>query len=171
MYIQLDDNDISKMPESLQSQLLDWLPEYLKTKNSNDNSTIITSLATYKPTLQSQQLNINFESQNQEENAEHSRIRLSQLFDAGITKKGMTVRVRLTRENAKKLDREYINSLEISATGTIVYNGQEFDAPSPLAVKVNEIKTANGWEYVEVKRNDQWISLDELRKIWRKSGF
>ncbi|RDH47173.1 hypothetical protein CA946_21940 [Fischerella thermalis 111/344/542] len=65
---------------------------------------------------------------------------------------------------AKKLQRDYINGLEISVKGTIVYNGEEFDKPSPLAAKIN------GWEYIEVKKDDKWVRLEELRKIWRKTN-
>jgi hypothetical protein len=70
---------------------------------------------------------------------------------------------------AKKLGREYINSLQVSATGTIVFEEQEFNKPSPLAVKVTG-EGANGWEYIEVKKNDRWVRLDELRKILRKTN-
>ncbi|PMB45488.1 hypothetical protein CEN41_08040 [Fischerella thermalis CCMEE 5330] len=70
---------------------------------------------------------------------------------------------------AKKLQRDYINGLEISAKGTIFYKGEEFDKPSPLAVKVYG-PGANGWEYIEVKKNDQWIRLEELRQIWRSTN-
>jgi len=79
------------------------------------------------------------------------------------------VRVRLKRDLAQKLGRNYINSLEISIKGTILYDGQDFDKPSPLAEKVNG-SSANGWEYIEVKKNDQWICLNELREIWRKTN-
>ncbi|PMB02181.1 hypothetical protein CEN49_26220 [Fischerella thermalis CCMEE 5273] len=50
-----------------------------------------------------------------------------------------------------------------------VYKGEEFDKPSPLAAKVNG-GAANGWEYIEVKKNDQWIRLEELRQIWRSTN-
>ncbi|BAZ07927.1 hypothetical protein [Calothrix sp. NIES-3974] len=46
---------------------------------------------------------------------------------------------------------------------------EEFDKPSPLAAKVNG-GAANGWEYIEVKKNDQWIRLEELRQIWRNTN-
>ncbi|NMG19325.1 hypothetical protein DP116_07585 [Brasilonema bromeliae SPC951] len=81
----------------------------------------------------------------------------------------MPVRVKLKREEAKKRSRDYINNLEISVKGTIVYNGEEFEKPSPLAAKVNG-GAANGWEYIEVKKDNQWICLDTLRKIWRNNN-
>ncbi|OKH11310.1 hypothetical protein NIES592_22150 [Fischerella major NIES-592] len=62
----------------------------------------------------------------------------------------------------------YLYGLEISAKGTIFYKGEEFDKPSPLAAKVGG--AANGWEYIEVKKNDQWIRLEELRQIWRSTN-
>lgn len=51
---------------------------------------------------------------------------------------------------AKKLHCDYIDGLEISPTGTITYQGEDFDKPSPLAAKFNG-GAANGWEYIEVK--------------------
>lgn len=65
--------------------------------------------------------------------------------------------------------REYINGLEISVKGTIFYQDEEFDKPSPLAKKINS-SDVNGWEYIEVKKNNQWIRLEELRKIWRNTN-
>jgi hypothetical protein len=166
MYIHLNDSDISQMPESLRHLFLEWLPEHLKTKNS----TLSQRLA-QKPSqteVSSKQLQI-FDNITQEENAENSHVRLSQLFDSGITRKGMPVRVKLKRGVAKKLHRDYIDGLEISATGTIVYKGEEFDKPSPLAAKFND-GAANGWEYIEVKKDNLWIRLEELRHIWRSSN-
>jgi hypothetical protein len=166
MYIHLNDSDISQMPERLRHLFLEWLPEHLKTKNSSFSQGLVHKLS--QTELSSKQLHI-FESPTQEENAEHSQVRLSQLFDAGITNQGMSVRVKLKREVAKKLQRDYINGLEISVKGTIFYKGEEFDKPSPLAAKVNG-GAANGWEYIEVKKNDQWIRLEELRQIWRSTN-
>ncbi|OKH52741.1 hypothetical protein NIES2101_13880 [Calothrix sp. HK-06] len=79
----------------------------------------------------------------------------------------MPVRVRLKREVAKILGCNYVNGLDISPKGTIVYKSEEFDKPSPLAAKVNG-GGANGWYYVQVKNNGEWISLEELRQNWRK---
>lgn len=161
MHIHLNDRDISQMPERLRTAFLDWLPEYLKTKNwqsEPSNSEVFAK-----------QLDLNFESQPPEEKTDNTHVKLTQLLDAGITRRGMPARVKLKREVAKKFGRDYINSLEISATGTIVYNGQEFDKPSPLATKINS-GAANGWEYIEVKKNNQWIRLEELREIWRKTN-
>lgn len=89
------------------------------------------------------------------------------LLDAEITKRGRSVRVKLKRDLAKKLGREYINNLEISPTGTIVYDGQGFDKPSPLAGKING-SSCNSWEYIEIKKDGCWVRLEELRAIWRK---
>lgn len=193
MDIHLNDSDISQMPELLRASFLDWLPQYLKTKGLQPEVIAhqqSSCLAAYTPFAQNQQqpgvpvcqepskpdtsptqltLDWAFASQTSEEKADNSHVRLSQLFDAGITKRGMPVRVQLKRDVAKKLGRNYLNGLEISLKGTIVCDGQEFDKPSPLATKVNG-GSANGWEYIEVKKNDQWICLDELRKIWRKTN-
>ncbi|WP_169154599.1 hypothetical protein [Brasilonema bromeliae] len=166
MHIHLNDDDISRMPEQLRSLFLDWLPECLKTKNSRYE--LVAFRQKSQPQVSLKQLDI-FESQTMEEKAEHSHVRLTQLFDAGITKAGMPVRVKLKREEAKKRSRDYINNLEISVKGTIVYNGEEFEKPSPLAAKVNG-GAANGWEYIEVKKDNQWICLDTLRKIWRNNN-
>ena len=167
MHIHLNDDDISRMPESLRHLFLNWLPEYLKTNNSWFEQIPVNQIR--QPEVSSTQLFLNLENQTLEDKADHSHVRLSQLFDAGITKRGMAVRVKLKREEAKKKGREYINSLEISARGTIVYDGEEFDKPSPLATKVTG-GAANGWEYVEVKKNNEWICLDKLREIWRTTN-
>jgi hypothetical protein len=165
MHIHLNDDDISRMPEQLRSLFLDWLPECLKTKKSWSEQVAFRQQS--QPQVSTKQLDI-FESQTLEEKVDHSHVRLTQLFDAGITKRGMSVRVKLKREEAKKRGRDYINNLEISVKGTILYDGEEFDKPSPLAAKVNG-GAANGWEYIEVKKDNQWVCLDTLRKILRNS--
>lgn len=169
MDIHLNDSDISQMPQLLRTSFLDWLPQYLKTNTLQPGVAVRPESS--KPETPPTQLTLDLAlaSQTPEEKADNSHVRLSQLCDAGITKPGMPVRVKLKRDLAKNLGRDYINSLEISPKGTIVYNGQEFDKPSPLATKVNG-GAANGWEYIEIKKNDQWICLDELREIWRKTN-
>lgn len=167
MHIHLNDGDIFQMPETLRRLFLDWLPEYLKTKNSGFNQ--IQVFQQPQPEVPPKQLLLYLESQTLEDKIDNSHVRLSQLFDAGITRRGMAVRVKLKREEAKKRGREYINSLEISARGTIVSDKEEFDKPSPLATKINRSAT-NGWEYVEIKKNDDWVCLDKLREIWRSTN-
>lgn len=166
MDIRLNNDDLNRMPSELYTDLLNWL----KSDRSQSNS-LPTPQRSAEPRANPQQLALSLESKNQipEEKAEHSHVRLTQLFDAGIAKKGMAVRVKLKRDVAKKLSRDYINGLEISGKGTIFFDGQEFDKPSPLAAKINS-SSVNGWEYIEVKKNDQWVCLDELRKIWRKTN-
>ncbi len=168
MDIHLSDSDISQMPEPGRTWFLNWLPEFLKTKRSEFDQ-VPARQQSNEPQVPPSQLVLNLETQTPEEKAEHSHVRLTQLFDAGITKRGMPVRVKLKRDAAKKLGRDYTNNLEISGKGTIVFNGQEFDKPSPLAAQVNG-SSANGWEYIQVKKNDQWVCLDELREIWRKTN-
>ena len=167
MHIHLNDDDISKMPESLRSLFLNWLPEYLQMKNSWFPQKPVNQQ--HQPKISPTQLFLNLENQTLEDKADHSHVRLSQLFDAGITKRGMAVRVKLKREDAKKRGREYIDNLEISKKGTILYKGQEFDKPSPLATKITG-GAANGWEYIEVRKNDEWVGLDKLREIWRNTN-
>lgn len=163
MYIYLDADDFSQMPPNLRNQLLEWFskPKSLQPKPVPANFQ-------HEGAVSLKQLDI-FTNQTCEKNTDNSHVRLSQLFDAGITKKGMSVRVKLKQEIAKKMHREYINSLEISAKGTIIYNGEEFDKASPLAAKING-GAINGWEYIEVKHNEEWVKLEELRKIWRKTN-
>lgn len=168
MDIHLSDSDISQMPEPGRTWFLNWLPEFLKTKRS-EFEPLPARQQSNELQVPAAQLVLNLDSQTPEEKAEHSHVRLTQLFDAGITKRGMPVRVKLKRDVAKKLGRDYINSLEISGKGTISFDGQEFDKPSPLAAQVNG-SSVNGWEYIEVKKNDQWVCLDELRQIWRKTN-
>lgn len=161
MNIHLNDKDINSMPEPLRTSFLDWV---LDKGQSNSCSTPILSV---HKRASAQQLILEFPSRVRKE--DNSRVKLTQLFDAGMTKSGMLVRVRLKRKLADKLGRKYINNLEISDEGTIIYNGEEFDQPSPLAKKINEGES-NGWEYVEVKRNHEWVCLDELRQTWRNTN-
>ncbi len=166
MDIRLNNDDLNRMPLELYTELLNWL--------KTDRSQVKQSLTSQRPVelrTNPQQLALSLESESQtpEEKAEHSHVRLTQLFDAGITRRGMPVRVKLKRYVAKKLGRDYINNLEISGRGTIVFDGQEFDKPSPLAAQVNG-SSANGWEYIQVKKNEQWLCLDEVREIWRKTN-
>jgi hypothetical protein len=146
------------MPEPGRTWFLNWLPEYLKLKSGKSHKVAIYN----KPTPQ--QLNLDLEGKARQK-TDRSHIKLTQLFDAGIIKPKMTVRVKLTRDRVKQLGREYINGLEISPKGTIIYQGEEFNKVSPLATAVNGTSnTLNGWEYLEVKKDGQWISLDDLRK-------
>lgn len=170
MDIHLSDSDISQMPEQLRTCFLDWLPERLNAKLSQPKRERDRQHSS-EPAASPIQLTLNLDPPNQtsEEKVDNSHVRLSQLFDAGITKRGMSVRVKLKQEIAQKLGREYINSLEISPKGTIVFEGQEFDKPSPLAKKVNSSE-CNGWVYIEVKKKNEWVCLDELREIWRKTN-
>lgn len=163
MNIHLNDNDISQMPKQLRTTFLNWLPQHLSSQQSQFNQESETPMT--------QQLTFDFPpiSQTSGEKGDNAHVKLSQLFDAGITKRGMPVRVKLKQEIAKESSRNYINSLEISPKGTIIFDGQEFDKPSPLAKKVNGSEI-NGWVYIEVKKDDEWICLDELRKIWRKTN-
>lgn len=97
MHIHLNDEDISKMPESLYRSLLDWL---LKTKNLRFEQTQVIQQP--KPVVSSTQLLLNLDSQKSEDKADNSHVRLSELFDAGMTKRAMAIRVKLKRKEAKK---------------------------------------------------------------------
>jgi hypothetical protein len=164
MLIQLTDSDLAKMPEDLYRNLLKWLQSVnsysLTGKESQDFSLEGINLGGLKkPSYE--KLHSRFAA-NKETRAE-AHVLLSQLLDAGITRSGMPVRVRLMRKQAKAAGRDYFNGLTISPRGTVIHNGQEFDKPSPLAAKLNG-GSANGWEYIEIKRDDNWIRLDDLRK-------
>lgn len=162
MDIHLTDSDISQMPEPGRTLFLNWLPQHLNAKSLKSHPATACQPPRQLELLASQQVR----DCTSTETTDRSHVRLTQLFDAGITQYGMPVRVRLKRALAKKLGRDYIDGIEVSANGTIVYKGQEFDKPSPLAETVNS-GSLNGWEYIEVKK-DCWICLDELRTIWRK---
>lgn len=151
MNIYLSDSDIAQMPEPGRTWFLDWLPKRLQSREQFGSNT---------------QLPMNIDKQALKQEKTYSHVRLTQLFDAGLTKTGMAVRVKLKQSYAKQTGCKYMNSLKISRTGTIIYQGEEFDKPSPLAAKFNG--STNGWEYVEVKKDGQWIRLDELRENWRK---
>jgi hypothetical protein len=146
MNIQLNDKDIAKMPTSLREKFLVWLG--------------ITTLTTEKHN----DLQTTSDKMDDQKGSERSQIRLTQLLDAGITRPGMQVRVRLMREQARNLGRDYLDGLTISQTGAIVYEGEEFNKPSPLAKKINGC-SANGWEYIEIKKDGAWKRLETLRKL------
>lgn len=168
MDIHLSDADIAQMPEPGRTWFLNWLPDYLKNKRSKSFS-IATPQQSEKPEVPPIQLDLAFEPQDSQQETDNTHVRLTQLLEAGVTKPGMAVRVKLKRNLARRFGCQYREGLEVSPKGTIIFNGQEFDKPSPLAAKVNS-SSANGWEYVEVKKNDQWVCLDELRQIWRKTN-
>jgi hypothetical protein len=171
MLIQLTDNDLAKMPTMLRESFLGWL----QSLNSGSNPAELEQKEDYRTTSDSLE---SVESSNGASNSDdfraeqrgkkdRSHVRLSQLFDEGLTRAGMSVRVRLTRDRAKEIGRDYLNSLTISATGTIFHEGQEFDKVSPLAGKLNGC-TLNGWEYLEVKKDGEWIAFDVLRRQLRQ---
>ncbi|NJR61948.1 MAG: hypothetical protein HC769_25835 [Cyanobacteria bacterium CRU_2_1] len=180
MLLQLSDSDLAKMPPSLSTALVNWLQcERLKPAQPTGNSQrktdaeqlalTLVSASSIKQNLQVASKPVtSIQSSNSDRTRKtRSHIRLTQLFAVGIIKPGMPVRVRLKQELAKKCGHEYgIKDLSISPKGTVLYQGEEFDKPSPLAARVNGSAT-NGWEYIEVLKNGQWVCLDELRKIWR----
>ena len=186
MQIQLNDADLEKMPHPLRLGLLDWLgrrnlksatnPDHQISEEEIRNPAQLT-LAIESPqvkqnrasTVTSNKSSISKPSSSSPKSyrQESFHIRLTQLFDAGITRSGMPVRIRLLRELEKQLGHRYVTAgLTISKKGTVIYQGEEFDKPSPLAQRVIG-STVNGWEYVEIQKNGKWICLDELRKIWR----
>lgn len=166
MLLQLSDSDLAKMPPSLSTALIDWLQrERLKPAQPIGNSQRKTETEQLALTLVN--TSSNKKSNSSKTRKSRSPIRLTQLFAAGITKSGMPIRVKLKQELAKKCGHKYVTKgLSFSQKGTVLYQDEEFDKPSPLASRVNS-SAANGWEYVEVLKNGQWICLDELRKIWR----
>jgi hypothetical protein len=176
MHIELSSEDLRRMPSDLSASLVNWLQcERLRStvtaknfqhegKTEQLNLPLARSSSNGRSTddspTQSQTLVANGYGA--------CHIRLTQLFAAGITKPGMPVRVRLKKELAKKHGYDYVaKDLRISDRGTVVHCGEEFDKPSPLAGKVNG-STANGWDYIQVFKNGQWIDLKELREIWRR---
>jgi len=163
MKLELSQEDLSQMPSSLSTGLINWL-RYQHPKPIPFSKTSTTNH------VEQLQLKLVDPVKPREHTPKHPHIRLSELLDAGITKAGMSVRVRIKGDVAKETGHRYImKNLKISAKGTVIYNGQEFDKPSPL-VKAIHGSSANGWDYVEVKKNGQWVCLNELRQIWRKAS-
>jgi hypothetical protein len=150
MIIQLTDRDLDKMPTSLRNDFMHWI----KAKK-----------------LEFPVEQLDAFSQNQQPLSEDlsncAHVRFSQLFDMGLLKERTQVRIRLKQSAAKYFGCDFITKgIQISSKGTVIYDGEEFDKPSPLAAKING-SSVNGWEYIEIKRDGQWIRLDDLRKIWR----
>jgi hypothetical protein len=172
MLIQLTDSDLSKMPNVLRKDLLGWLQsmdlDFSLPAQQRDLNLVVMDIAKLEHSndldLES---HLTSEPENQDK-SDRSQIRLSQLFDGGLTRSGMPMRVRLKRERAKEIGRDYINSLTISPRGTVAYEGEEFDKPSPLAAKLNG-SPVNGWEYLEVKREGEWMRLEILRQQLRQA--
>lgn len=190
MLIQLNDSDLSQMPVSLRTHLLNWVQTRQMKPNRQPKSS-----QTQPSQVEAYQLPIDFDDigqiQHEKKSSpvtiklvkpsqdspnlsthkfDHVHVHFSQLFDAGILTQATPLRVRLKKENVKKFGYSYITTgLKISSKGTVLYKGEEFDKPSPLAQKING-SPVNGWEYVEAKKNGQWVCLDELRKIWRKAN-
>lgn len=191
MIIQLTDADLKQMPSSLSTDLLQWF-QLRQAETYQDNS---SSLATE---AMSQQLdfkidlpieNLEKEQQQREmdskgsrfaysnqlqrdtacDSREASHVRISQLFDMGLLSEKTQIRIRLKQDSARLAGYRYVTNIQISSKGTVSYQGEAFDKPSPLVAKVNG-SSANGWEYIEIKRNGEWVCLDELRKIWRKAS-
>jgi hypothetical protein len=174
MLIQLTDHDLSKMPTILRRDLLGWL----QTMDSDSSLPTQGELEDFSLTMKNVaklkhandldlEAHFDFEAEEQDK-SDRSQIRLSQLLDGGLTRLGMPVRIRLKRERAKEIGRDYINSLTISPKGTVAYEGEEFDKPSPLATKLNG-SPVNGWEYLEVKRDGEWVRLEILRQQVRQA--
>ena len=165
MLIQLTDGDLTKMPDVLRKDLLGWLQSMnsdsspLAQQEQEDVNSVMVDITRLKHSA--------FDLEEQDK-SDRSQVRLSQLFDGGLTRLGMPVRVRLKRKRVKEIGRDYFNSLVISSRGTVLYEGEEFDKPSPLATKLNG-SPVNGWEYLEVKREGEWMRLEVLRKQSRQA--
>jgi hypothetical protein len=189
MLIQLDDGDLEQMPPNLCTAFLRWLqdhslksaqklehPHIGKFQQMPQQLTINVGKAVpeKRSSVQVSKL-VSFPGKSSEQELPHDQVekvhvRFSQLSDSGIITTKTPLRVRLTKENVKKLGRDYFMAgFRISPKGTVIFNDQEFDKPSPLATKVNG-SSVNGWQYIEIKKNDQWVPLDELRKIWRNAS-
>lgn len=166
MNISLTEEDLSQMPPALRTSLVNWQ----MTKMSATGQKHVSQHRS-KPKETINQLSLLPEPENRvfEQETNHTHVTLTKLYDAGITKPGMPIRVKLKRDIAKKRGRSYFNSLEISPRGTVLLEGQEFDKPSPLATKIN-CSPARGWEYVEIKVNGQWVRLEQLRQTWRQTS-
>lgn len=168
MLIQLTDIDLAKMTPSLRGGLLEWIQSrsFMETcQEQKAANSVVPKMEPSKGAVIESNFLPNLEDQDE---SQRSQIRLSQLFDGGLTKPGMPVRVRLKRERAKDVGRDYLNNLTISSKGTVVHEDEEFDKPSPLAAKLNG-SPANGWEYIEVKREGEWIRLEVLRQQARQA--
>lgn len=165
MNISLTEDDLWQMPHLLRASILRWQMSKISAVGQTN---VRRGFPEVKETAN--QLSLQLESENQVPQSErnHVHVTLTQLYDAGITKRGMAIRVKLKQEQARQLCRNYINSLEISNRGTVICDGEEFNKLSPLAKKVNG-SPVNGWDYVEAKVNEQWVPLEHLRQIWRQS--
>lgn len=166
MNINLTEDDLSQMPFELRTRLLHWQMSKMSVIGQTPVRQHFSKLKE-----SGKQLSLLLEPENQvpESEANHTRVTLTQLYDAGITKRGMPIRVRLKRDRARELSRSYVNSMEISDRGTIIFQGQEFDIPSPLATEVNG-SAAGGWDYIEIKINGKWVPLEQLRQIFRQTS-
>ncbi len=190
MLIQLTNRDLDQMPTPLCTDLLRWLQGQLPGTNPQ---TIPSSMLT--PAMPEQlNLEINLPmavqthsprhnllslSQVARDNETqhvsltdlrgHAHVKISQLFDMGLVAQATQLRVRLKRDKADQRGYNYVTTgIQVSSRGTVIYNEEEFNKPSPLAAKING-SSVNGWKYIQIKRNGRWVSLDELRKVWRNA--
>ncbi|MEB3214170.1 MAG: hypothetical protein VKL39_22670 [Leptolyngbyaceae bacterium] len=168
MFIQLTENDLAQMPTPLCEDLLKWLKSmnadpFIQSISPQPSAGLDSiKVEESKHDREAPEGYVSSRADNQEKRM-RTHVLLSQLFDAGLTRSGMPVRVRLKRDHAKNIGRDYLNSLTISSKGTVLYDGEEFDKPSPLATKLNG-SPVNGWEYIEVKKDNAWLRLENLRQ-------
>jgi hypothetical protein len=171
MIIQLNREDLGKMPPALRDEFLGWMQSASTSCSSTELKQVDEDRAPSELLDLAESSNVSGNDEvlkgEGQDKRDRSHVRLSQLFDEGLTRTGMSVRVRLKQDRAKEIGRDYLNSLTISATGTIFHEGQEFDKVSPLAGKLNDC-TLNGWEYLEVKKDGEWIKFDTLRQHLRQ---
>lgn len=168
MLIQLTDSDLARMTPALRGDLLNWIESRSFTEMSQEQTSanlMLLDLEPYNSSAVVSNFPATLEAQYE---SQRSQIRLSQLLDEGLTKPGMPLRIRLKRDRAKEIGRSYLNNLTISSKGTVIYGNEEFDKPSPLATKLNG-SSVNGWEYVEIKREGEWVRLEVLRQQARQT--
>lgn len=165
MQITFTHDELKQMPHQLSHELITWMNQKNQGQNKPQSSRISNVKTSQAPLLQL--LDEKTEQKHTRQRKSQPHIPLTKLFDAGLISVKMPVRVRLTSKMAKKTGRDFINGMEISSTGKINYNSKEFNKPSPLADEINNT-SLNGWDYVQVKKNNQWIFLKELRETYKQ---
>jgi DNA modification methylase len=80
---------------------------------------------------------------------------------------GSLLEVNLIKEGEKLYSKNKKHSAEIYADGSLKYNGFRGSIHKTSAYVQNK-KTCNGWSFWYIERNNELISIDELRKEYRE---
>jgi hypothetical protein len=160
--IQIDTEDLLRMPKELRDKLADWY--------NNRQSGPPSSKAT--PVPQPQPRNLAPVTLNRQ-------VTFPELLNASLLHSGDEIQCRALTRQRRQGQPSHIKGATVAADGSVEFKGQKFYKPSKLAVAMvnsavidpkQRAKALNGYDYLFAVTTKGLVSLHELRKQLLASG-